>query len=425
MSTRAASARKQSAAPRVGIFGKVGAGNIGNDASMEAILGFLRTYRPEAVISAMCTGPETLRTRYGIDDAVPMFWHNKFSATGATSAVLKVIGRVLDTFRTAAWVSRQDAVIVPGAGVLEASLPMVPRGWPYALFLLSAWGKVFRTRVALVSVGAGAVKKPTTRWLMNSAARLAFYRSYRDPGAREAMRKRGIDVSGDQVYPDLAFALTPPPVVPVDETLVAVGVMDYHGSNDERKQAEEIYVGYVRAMMSFVRWLAEGGHKVLLLVGDTNGSDGAVVDDIIADLRTRLPGLDPSTVTAAGVSSYSDVMKVLRPVNCVVAIRYHNVLCSLKLSKPTISIGYSPKHDVLLADMGLGDFIQDVSTLEVDELKKRFTELEERSAELQRIVAERNAAKAELLEAQFAKLSTLLFPRAASVVASRVEDPVA
>jgi polysaccharide pyruvyl transferase WcaK-like protein len=101
---------------------------------------------------------------------------------------------------------------------------------------------------------------------------------------------------------------------------------------------------------------------------------------------------------------------VLRPVNCVVAIRYHNVLCSLKLSKPTISIGYSPKHDVLLADMGLGDFIQDVSTLDVDELKKRFTELESRSAELQQIVAERNAAKAELLAAQFRKLSTLLFP---------------
>jgi polysaccharide pyruvyl transferase WcaK-like protein len=410
MTTRAPRAGKRPTAPRVGVFGKVGAGNIGNDASMEAILGFLGTYCPEAAISAMCTGPETLRTRYGIDDAVPLFWHNKFNATGATSGMLKVVGRFLDTFRTAAWVGRQDAVIVPGAGVLEASLPMVPRGWPYALFLLAAYGKILRTKVALVSVGAGAVKKPTTRWLMNSAARLAYYRSYRDPGAREAMRKRGLDVSSDEVYPDLAFSLAPPPVVPIDEQLVAVGVMDYRGSNDERKLAEEIYARYAAAMKSFVRWLAEGGHKALLLVGDTNGSDGAVVDDIIADVRETLPDLDPSTVTAAGVSSYSDVMKVLGPVNCVVAIRYHNVLCSLKLSKPTISIGYSPKHDDLLADMGLADFIQDVRTLDVDELKKRFSELEKRSAELQQIVAERNAAKAELLEAQFKKLSTSLFP---------------
>lgn len=408
MSTRAASAGKRPAAPRIGIFGKVGAGNIGNDASMESILGFLRRYLPDADISAMCTGPQVLRARYGIDDAVPMFWHNKYKASGAASVILKVVGRCLDTFRTAAWVRRHEAVIVPGAGVLEASLPMIPRGWPYALFLLSAYGKVFKTKVALVSVGAGAVNQPTTRWLMDSAARHAFYRSYRDPGAREAMRQRGIDVSRDEVYPDLAFSLAPPPVVPVDEKLVAVGVMAYYGTNDERKQAEEIYAGYVVAMKSFVRWLAEGGHKVLLLVGDTNGSDGTVVEDIIADVRASVPGLDPAAVTSAGVSSYSDVMTVLRPVNCVVAIRYHNVLCSLKLSKPTISIGYSPKHDALMADMGLGDFTQEVSTLDVDELKKLFTELESRSAELQKIVAERNAAKAELLEAQFKKLSTLL-----------------
>lgn len=427
MTTGAPRAGKRSSAPRVGIFGKVGAGNIGNDASMEAILGFLRTYCPEAAISAMCTGPQTLRTRYGIDDAVPMFWHNKFNATGSTAGMLKVVGRVLDTFRTAIWVCRQDAVIVPGAGVLEASLPMVPRGWPYALFLLSAYGKVFRTKVALVSVGAGAVKKPTTRWLMNSAARLAFYRSYRDAGALEAMRKRGLDVSSDEVYPDLAFALAPPPVVPVDEQLVAVGVMDYRGSNDERKRGEEIYASYVAAMKNFVRWLVEGGHRALLLVGDTNGSDGAVVEDIIAGVRTTLPDLHPSTVTAASVSSYSEVMKVLRPVNCVVAIRYHNVLCSLKLSKPTISVGYSPKHDDLLADMGLSDFIQDVRTLDVDELKKRFSELKKRSAELQQIVAERNAAKADLLEDQFRKLSTLLFQRGGAVPAAvaPARNPVA
>ena len=149
-------------------------------------------------------------------------------------------------------------------------------------------------------------------------------------------------------------------------------------------------------MKRFVRWLVEDGRKVLLLVGDTNGSDGSRGGrDILADLRTTLPDLDPSTVTAASVSSYADVMQVLRPVSSVVAIRYHNVLCALKLSKPTISIGYSPKHDVLMAEMGLPEFIQAVSTLDVDELKKLFTELENRSAELRQTLVERNAAKAD------------------------------
>lgn len=396
-------------AARVGIFGKVGAGNIGNDASMEALLDYLRTDQPDAVIDAMCTGPERLRSRYGID-AIQLFWHNNFEAKGVAGTILKVVGRGLDTFRTVDWVRRHDVVVVPGAGVLEASLPMVPRGWPYAISLLSASGKVFRTKVAFVSVGAGAVNQRMTRFLFNSAARLAYYRSYRDAGAKEAMRKRGLNVSDDHVYPDLAFALRPPVGGEVDPKLVAVGVMAYYGTNDERKQADEIYARYVAGMKRFVRWLAENDHKVLLIVGDTNGSDSSVVAEILADVLTGLPDLDRSTVTAAAVDSYSDVMQVMMPASSVVAIRYHNVLCALKLSKPTIAISYSSKHDALIKDMGLPGFSLAVSTLDIDELIKKFTELESRSEELRGTLAKRNATKAEGISGQFAELSAVLFP---------------
>src|SRR5262249_18379550 len=34
--------------PRVGLFGKLGAGNIGNDASMESVLSYLRDHQPQA-----------------------------------------------------------------------------------------------------------------------------------------------------------------------------------------------------------------------------------------------------------------------------------------------------------------------------------------------------------------------------------------
>jgi polysaccharide pyruvyl transferase WcaK-like protein len=403
-------------APRIGIFGKVGAGNIGNDASMEALLAYFKADHPDAVIDAMCTGPETLGSRYGID-AIHLFWHNKFQATGVASTVLKVVGRGLDTLRTPVWVRRHDVVVVPGAGVLEASLPMVPRGWPYAIFLLSLSGKLFKTKVAFVSVGAGAVNQRMTLRLFNAAAKLAHYRSYRDAGAREAMRKRGLDVSGDHVFPDLAFALRPAAGDEVDPKLVGVGVMAYYGTNDERKQADEIYARYVAGMKRFVRWLVENDRKVLLIVGDTNGSDGSVVAEIMEDVRASLPDLDPSVVTAAAVSSYSDVMQVMLPTSSVVAIRYHNVLCGLKLSKPTISIGYSPKHDVLMADMGLPEFGLAVSALEVDDLIKKFVELESRSAELRQTLLARNAFKAEGLGGQFAELTAVLFGRAESASA--------
>lgn len=410
--------------PRVGIFGKVGAGNIGNDASMEAVLGFLSAHQPDAVVDAMCTGTDRVKARYGIE-AVPMFWHHKFKhqESGAIATTLKVLGKGVDVARTATWVRRHDVVIVPGAGVLEASLPMLPRGFPYALFLLSASGRVFGTKVAMVNVGAGAINQPLTRWFFNSAARFASYRSYRDAGAREAMRQRGLDVSRDHVYPDLAFSLPAPPGEAGDEQTVAVGVMAYYGTNDDRKQADEIYSRYVAGMKRFVESLVDSGRRVLLIVGDTNGSDDNVVQEILSDVRASRPDLDPSAVTAAALSSYADVMRALQPVGSVVAIRYHNVLCALKLSKPTISIGYSPKHDVLMADMGLPEFIQDVNTLDIDELIELFAELEKRAAELRQTLTEHNAARARLFDDQFAELSAALFPPAEPADAKTAREP--
>jgi polysaccharide pyruvyl transferase WcaK-like protein len=415
--------RSRPAAPRVGIFGKVGAGNIGNDASMEAVLGYLGSYQPDAIVDAMCTGPATVSTRYGID-AIPMFWHNKFRhESRMTGTALKVLGAGIDAVRTASWTRRHDVVIVPGAGVLEASLPMLPRGFPYAMFLLSASGRLFRTKVAMVSVGASAVNQPVTRWLFNTAARLAFYRSYREPGSREAMRKRGFDVSRDNVYPDLAFALPVPPDVAVDEQAVAVGVMAYYGTNDERKQAEEINARYVDGMKQFVRWLVDNGRRVVLVVGDANGSDGSVVQEILADVRADRPDLDPPVVVAAAVASYADVMQALLPVSSVVAIRYHNVLCALQLSKPTIAISYSPKHDVAMAEMGLPEFCMAVNALDVSELIKLFGELESRSAELRKTMLERNGEKTRLIGDLFAELSAALFPSAEPSHAGVVREP--
>ena len=96
------------------------------------------------------------------------------------ASFLKLLGKGIDTIRTMSWVRRHDAVIVPGAGALETTLPQRAWGFPYSLFLLSVSGKLFGTKVALVSVGADHINKRVTRWLSNSTARLAFYRSYRD-----------------------------------------------------------------------------------------------------------------------------------------------------------------------------------------------------------------------------------------------------
>jgi polysaccharide pyruvyl transferase WcaK-like protein len=405
--------------PRVGLFGNLGSGNIGNDASLEAMLTYLRADQPGAILDAMCTGPDTVKNRYGVPAIALRSLPPDARQAPGMAAALKALGKAIDTIRIASWVRRHEVVIVPGMGVLETTLPLRPWQFPYDLFVLCASGRIFRTKVALVSVGANVPSERLTRWLFTATARLAFYRSYRDTLSRDAMRRQGLAATRDHVYPDLAFGLTVPSTDPGDERTVGIGLMDYRGNEDDRDPADQIQIraSYVEKMKSFTRWLVDNGRRVRLFVGDTNNADETVVEEIIADMRTHRPDLDPSWVAAEAVSTFADLTRAMEPAGVVVATRYHNVVCALMLGKPTISIGYGEKNAALMADAGLAEYCQAIKSLDVGRLIEQLTNLESHAARLRQAITQGSAAKAPLVESQLTELSALLFqssPPAAS-----------
>ena len=270
----------------------IGSDNLGNEGSLDAVLDWLKRDHHDAIVDFMCIGPEKVKARYGVP-AIPLSWYQRHEqASGLKAIVLKVLGKGIDAYRVASWVRKHDAVIVPGAGSLEVTLPIGPWFYPYAMFLVSVSGRVTGTKVALVSVGASGARQRLTRLFITTAAKLAFYRSYRDPGSYEAMRQAGVDVTNDHVYPDLAFALPVPPVGPGDPLTVGVGIMGFYGNNEDRAQAAEINAAYMEKTKRFVRWLADNGYRIRLFPGD-NSWDDAVLEEIVADLRAHRPDLEP------------------------------------------------------------------------------------------------------------------------------------
>ncbi|MFI2209402.1 polysaccharide pyruvyl transferase family protein [Streptomyces sp. NPDC020141] len=401
---------------RVGVFGLLGSGNLGNDGSLEALLGRLRADHPEAVVDALCGGPETVAKRYGIP-ATRLHWYRGEYRTASRAGAIaaKGLGKLVDVFRTAAWVRRHDVVIVPGMGVLEATLPLRPWGFPYSLLLLCATGRLFGVRVALVGVGAAAIGSRPTRVLVRWSARLAAYRSYRDAQSRDAMRAMGVDTARDEVYPDLAFALPAPaagapPGPGGPPRPVCVGVMAFHGGDDDRARAEEIHRRYLDGTTRFVRALAADGRRVRLLTGDA--ADGAVVDAI-------LDAVDSPLVSAADAASLADLMKEAAAADAVVATRYHNLVCALRVGTPTLALSYAAKSDALMARMGLDAYCHPAREVEPDRLLEQFRALERGSARLRRILAERNRIAARRLEDQFTALTAALFPAAGPTHALR------
>ncbi|WP_433167844.1 polysaccharide pyruvyl transferase family protein [Kribbella sp. CA-247076] len=407
--------------PRIAIFGLLGSGNLGNHGSLDAMLRFLRASHPDAEISCVCSGPEELTRQYGIPStAITWYQEHGPGRTRLTTVVRKLYGKLADLFRMPRLFRRYDVVIVPGMGVLETTLELNPWGWPYALFLMCVSARMAGAKVAFVSVGASVARERSVRWLYTGAARLATYRSFRDELSRDSMRVMGLDVSQDEVYPDLAFALPDPePPEPSQRSrrTVALGLMEYHGTSADRGRSTEIYAEYEAKIVEFARWLVDEGYRIRLVTGDP--ADEVVVNAVLDDLRRTRPALVDSRVVREPAASLGELMGQLAGADLVVASRYHNVQSALRLSKPTISISYATKNDILMEGMRLAEFRQSIRTLSVPRLIEQFRALEARAGRIEPAMREKNTEYTARLEQQFAVLSKTLIDAGPAVRAGR------
>jgi polysaccharide pyruvyl transferase WcaK-like protein len=379
-----------SEALRVGLYGSIDGGNSGNVASTRSMLTYIQQQHPAAVVEVY-KKPEP-----GISKLGP---------------AAKLWAKLVDPLRIYRWVARHDVVFVPGVGALETTLPVHAWGFPFTIATFAAAGKISGVPVVLVSVGADQIAARAIRFLSNTTARLAAYRSFRDEYSKQAMAQRGVSVANDRVFPDLVFATPAPPYEPGDSHLVGVGVMDYHGGNDDRSRAAEIYAGYFEKMTTFVQWLLDNGYSVRLFGGDSMHDFAvadALLDKIVQQHGTPYP---TGKISVERFSSYADLLEKMNRCAIVVATRYHNAVGALRLSKPTIAIGYSRKFGSLMDDMGMHAFIEYIADLDVERLILKFKEIEGRSGELSSELVKRNAANSASLAEQFSILSARFLER--------------
>jgi polysaccharide pyruvyl transferase WcaK-like protein len=386
------------------LFGLFGAGNLGNDGSLEAMLNFLRAARPDAELTCICANPIKVQSehrlasiRIGADEAGGLLRYVQH---------FRPMRKLLQGLHALRSARKFDALIVPGTGILD---DFGDRFWgmPASLFGWCLAARLWGTKLAFVSVGAGPIHHSFSRWLMKSAARMAQYRSYRDTVSKEFMEGIGFDACRDPIYPDIAFRLPgPEPTnLPVDGSqplTVGVGVMAYYGWRGDTEAGAPIYAGYLKKLSQFVLWLLDRGHRVRILVGET--TDQRAVDDLLRVLAADRPGYPRERVAAEPVKSLHDLMRQIAGTHVVVATRFHNIVCALKVGKPTISLGYAKKNDVLLAEMGLGEFCQHVESFDVELLTRQFTELLSNYDRYQRSINETLRVYARRLSSQEAAL---------------------
>ena len=201
-------------AVKINFFGHFGSLNTGNESTLIAILTRLRSLYPGGEFCCICTGPQSVTLRDGID-AIPIstrthrIWDRerplrrrlaKFPA-----AIAAEIGQWVRAFRT---LEGSAMLIVPGGGMLTDAYG--PQSWaPYNLTKWSVAAKLRGCKVFFVSVGAGPLYTRSGRLWARSALALADYKSFRDRASLLYLEGIGFRDEDVPVYPDLVFSLLP------------------------------------------------------------------------------------------------------------------------------------------------------------------------------------------------------------------------
>jgi polysaccharide pyruvyl transferase WcaK-like protein len=149
--------------------------------------------------------------------------------------------------------------------------------------------------------------------------------------------------------------------------------MTYFGWRNDAVHGAAVYEAYLEKLTGFVLWLLDRDHAVRVLMGDTN--DERAVSDLLARVAIARPDLPSNRLVHEPMSSLHDLMRQMADTDVVVATRYHNIVCALKLGKPTVSIGYADKNDVLMTEMGLDAFRQHIERLDLNRLIEQFNQL--------------------------------------------------
>ena len=411
---------------RISLYGNFGAGNLGNECTLQAVIEGILQRRPDAELQCICTYPEDVRQRHripafrssmrGAAESSPSKRRtNQAAAAGpegrpaARARKLKRLRRLSSEFihwaRMLRAIWRTEMLIVAGTGIV-ADYMCGPLGWPYDIFKLSILAKLCRVKLVFLSVGAGPITHPLSRWFIKTSLRLADYRSYRDEASRRYLADIGFRNNRDAVYPDMVFGLygrllVSKSVRPDRRRVVGLGLKDYSGVIGQSDEPE--YRQYLDTMATFVSWLYEHDFSVRILIGDFQ-FDSRVGEEFVDLLKSRNLPVGPSWLIAEPALTVDELLRQMVETDVVISARYHNLVLAMILDKPVMALSDHAKLDSLLTDLGLAQYVMPLDNLRSGDLTARFEQLGGDSERVRSYIRERLENYRRALDGQYALL---------------------
>ncbi len=445
----------------VAVIGNYGNRNLGDEATLAALIHQIQLHCPHATVYCLSVDPEDTRIRHTVL-AVPSFPitrqppsnHEQLSDSRSSSKTHQVailsrhrlvcllkanyplfilIRTLRHLFRKTIGIPRAvfhevpfliqslktlrkaDLLIIGGGGQLTDQFGGV-WGRPFLLFKWLLISKVAGIRLIIVSTGAGPLHSFLSRLIVRTIVTHAEFRSFRDQGSIHLMKLIGIQGISYH-YPDLAYALpqknfSPLPRGHEHQRIVGINPFPYHDSRYVSEGDYALYRAYLTTLSAFMSWLIQNNYRVLLFPTQLR-ADTLVIRDLMDLLaQTQAPVID-KTVFCPSISTVDDLIACISTTDLVVASRFHGILLSFLAGKPVLALSNHPKMEALMTEMRQSEYVLSLRNIGLDSLILQFTRLEANADSIRTQVQERTHEYRLAVDRQF----DLLFgPRNLSLI---------
>ncbi|MCG6963739.1 MAG: glycosyltransferase [Acidobacteria bacterium] len=352
------------------LIGYYGAGNVGDEAVLTAILRELRTLGGDTLRFVVPgEDPEQLTSRHGVESF--SMWDGP---------------RLVEALR------QVDGVLVGGGGLLhdysfhDPLLMFSGRHWGLPYYCGLPWlAAELGLPVMLYAVGIGPLVYPHSREMVRDLGACATAITVRDELSRGELTALGVPAARVRVTADPAWGLVPEAGdlagtdIPSGDGWLAVVTRNWPFSGGQERWEKELAEGLT---------LAARDRGLRLAFVPFQRSAFAAHDDVrlaerLADRVSRV-----ESVVLDDSRTPEEIAAVLGGCEAVVAMRYHAMLLAALASTPSVGIAYDPKVTALAEAMAPAVSCLDLEGLHAEALSSSVLDLLDRAAGMRESIQE-------------------------------------
>ncbi|MFY9854466.1 MAG: polysaccharide pyruvyl transferase family protein [Terracidiphilus sp.] len=428
--------------PTIALLDHLGGGNLGDDATLDAMMRNVKIRWPDARLVGLSMNPSDTQTRHGIP-CYPIrreIWDfneqpssNRVSVRNKVKAALgkgNILFRVLRTINTLAVglprtlfcelsflirsflrIRSLDLLVISGGGQLLDSWGGTWK-YPYTILKWVALAKLSGAKCYVVDVGAGPFMHPLGAYFIKCALLLSDYVSCRDHDSLALVRKIGF--SGQAfVFTDLVYSLD---IRRFDgrhnvrrrETLVGISPMAYCDPRRYWDKDQKAYDEFMRKLGAFGSQLLRDHRHVRVFSTDIN-FDAKAIEDLKNALSDDLSGNHPRWVLHDPIEGIDTLLSQMSDMDYVVTCRFHGVVFAHLLNKPVLAISHHPKVRTLMTEFGLEEYCVDIRSVEPQSLLSIFERMVSNEKDIKDRMASKVKSYREMLDKQFDELFSRSF----------------